>query len=114
MPNYYRLGNRTPANFTPRIADTEGPGAGLSMANTAPAVRAQVIDSVLTQVTQIINTPTPGNPQHYSILPNPNVGQDLLDWAATREALLADNTWTNPLIGPYTTDVNTARTGQVN
>ncbi|MFO6491083.1 hypothetical protein [Hafnia alvei] len=78
MPNYYRLGNRTPANFTPRIADTVGPGAGLSMSNVAPAVRAQVIDSALTQVTQIINTPTPENPQHYSILPNPNVGQDLL------------------------------------
>ena len=114
MPNYYRLGNRTPANFTPRIADTVGPGAGLSMANAAPATRAQVIDSALTQDTQILSTPTHTNPQHYSILPNPNVGNNLLDWANTREAILIDNTWTNPLIGVYTTDVNNARTGQGN
>ncbi|CNH01969.1 hypothetical protein [Yersinia pekkanenii] len=114
MPNYYRLGNRTPANFTPRIADTVGPGAGLSLANAAPAVRAQIISSDLTDDTQILNTPTAGNPQHYSVLPNPNVGNNLLDWANTRAAILVDNMWDNPLIGIYTTDVNNARTGQVN
>ncbi|MDN0088652.1 hypothetical protein QVN42_14895 [Yersinia nurmii] len=114
MPNYYRLGNRTPANFTPRIADTVGPGAGLSMMNADPTVKAQIIDSALTNVTQILSTPTAGNPHHFSILPNPNAGNNLLDWANTREALLINNTWVNPLIGAYTTDVNNAHTGQVN
>lgn len=110
MPTFYRLGNRTPKNFTPREKDTKGNGRGLSVQIIEPGVTpVQTINSDVLVITQAENTPTKGDPLHYSILPIPNTQENLELWASTRELIPNnDNNWENGNVSDWSHDINNA------
>lgn len=110
MPTCYRLGNRTPKNFTPREKDTKGDGRGLSVQIIEPDTTPyQSINPDDLTITQAENTPTKGNPLHYSILTIPDTQDNLELWASTRELIPNnDNKWTNDKVSKWSHDINSA------
>ena len=113
----YRLGAFTPMNFTARGIDTVGNSRGLSASDTAPAVRAQVIDSTLLVVPMAaVYTPYVQHVDHYSVRPEPDplAYPLLVAWAATRVGIAPNNTWPNAAVSANTHSVGNARTNQIN
>lgn len=114
----YRLGAFTPMNFTARPIDTVGNTRGLSASDTAPEVRAQVIDSTLLVVPMAaVYTPYIPHLNHYSIRPEPDLPPYplLVAWAATRVGIAPpNNTWPNAAVSANTHSVGNARTHQIN
>ncbi|MBB4006489.1 hypothetical protein [Allorhizobium taibaishanense] len=115
MTTYYRLGNFTPMNFTPRDPqDLQGYARGLSVSTTLPLNRAQMLDDDTFTIVSAIATPTANDPNHHSVRPTEGGNVALTQWAQTRAALADDNSWDNPAVSNYSNDLYDSRTGQVN